>query len=66
MNQMPLFDKKDAGGPRTVTVKYSSSDFNAAIADAHEAHGEQTAVIAIPVDCRLLQKRAIKKKGAVT
>jgi len=60
MDQIPLpfSDQEDSvNTPRTICVAYENSDFDIAIAGAHEAYGERAAVIAIPVGCRLVSKK---------
>jgi hypothetical protein len=57
MFQMPLpfSDKEDSpANERTIRVMYENSDFDTAIAGAHEAYDEQVAVIAIPAGCPLV------------
>jgi hypothetical protein len=60
VDQLSLFQKKEVTTPETVMVTYVNSDFNGAIAAAHEAHGNAT-VIAVPAGCKLMPKK--KRRG---
>lgn len=64
MNQIQLqlpFGENTITNPHTVTIEYSSSDFNTDIAAARATHGEQVAVICVPTGCKLMPKRKVKK-----
>lgn len=64
MNQIQLqlpFGENAITNPHTVTIEYSSSDFNGAVAAAHDTYGERVAVIALPAGCKLLRKQKGEK-----